>query len=652
MTESPESALDAAGIPCLADVAVDGKLHRYRTRGDHDQNCWYVFHQGESIICGVFGCWKRQITQKWSSIQFNQMTPEQRQAARQTWQDAAAKQKADQERAQAEARQACNKLFANAPPIESHPYLDTKMVKPHGRVCLAEPEHVKDWLAIALQDEHGIIHSAQFIADDGTKRFYYGGRVQGCFARIEGKPGGPMIICEGYATGCTLHEAMGWTVICAMNCGNLLAVCQAIRRTTPERTIILCADNDQFTEENPGITKAQGAASKHRCLVVWPEFGDESLSEKPTDFNDLARLEGVAEVRVQVNRVFPIVVRFIGELELPPDNDPTELLKHRLLCERGSLLLTGPTGIGKSSFQMQALALWANHLPFFGITPARPLNSVLIQAENDDGDLAEMRNGICTGLNFTEKQRQEFFHRVMVHSSNGLSGKRFCQEVVRPILDVHPANLLAIDPALSFMGGDVKEQKDVGTFLRQHLNPELFSHNCGCIMSHHTNKPKSGKEDNAPLNGDWAYQGSGSAEWANWARAVISLQSSGEPGVYKLHAGKRGARIGWRDSQDQILFEKIILHSKEKGIICWHEGEPSDLPDRGRPSHFNLDELTSLLGSNGLPTPEWQRQAANELGISKPSFHRLKSQLLKADLVLHEKSSGKWVRVSKSSFVS
>ena len=35
--------------------------------------------------------------------------------------------------------------------------------------------------------------------------------------------------------------------------------------------------------------------------------------------------------------------------------------------------------------------------PLFGIVPARPLKSLLIQAENDEGDLAEMRDGVIAG---------------------------------------------------------------------------------------------------------------------------------------------------------------------------------------------------------------------------------------------------------------
>src|SRR5205807_1283581 len=80
-------------------------------------------------------------------------------------------------------------------------------------------------------------------------------------------------------------------------------------------------------------------------------------------------------------------------------HDPNELLRHRFLCRVGGLLLCGPTGIGKSSLALQMMMRWAAGRECFGIEPVRPLKSLLIQAENDDGDLSEMRDGVSAGLN-------------------------------------------------------------------------------------------------------------------------------------------------------------------------------------------------------------------------------------------------------------
>jgi RecA-family ATPase len=99
----------------------------------------------------------------------------------------------------------------------------------------------------------------------------------------------------------------------------------------------------------------------------------------------------------------------LSELVRPDEHDPSELLKHRFLCRGGGMLLVGPTGIGKSSYSMQEMILWALGREAFGMVPARPLKSLLVQAENDDGDLAEMRDGVVLGLAACRTYPQSIF---------------------------------------------------------------------------------------------------------------------------------------------------------------------------------------------------------------------------------------------------
>ena len=84
-----------------------------------------------------------------------------------------------------------------------------------------------------------------------------------------------------------------------------------------------------------------------------------------------------------------VYAKTLNELQRPIKNDGQELLRNRFLCRGGGLLLVGPTGIGKSSLSMQMMISWALGRGLFGVEPARPVISLLIQAENDEGDLAE-----------------------------------------------------------------------------------------------------------------------------------------------------------------------------------------------------------------------------------------------------------------------
>ena len=74
-------------------------------------------------------------------------------------------------------------------------------------------------------------------------------------------------------------------------------------------------------------------------------------------------------------------------------NDPNNVLGNRWLCKGGSCLFVGQSGIGKSSLSLQLAMNWALGRTVFGIRPERPLKSLIVQAENDRGDVSEMVQG-------------------------------------------------------------------------------------------------------------------------------------------------------------------------------------------------------------------------------------------------------------------
>lgn len=334
--------------------------------------------------------------------------------------------------------------------------------------------------------------------------------------------------------------------------------------------------------------------------------------------------------------------RKLSELERPKPDDQTELLKNRFLCRGGGLLFCGPTGVGKSSCSMQAMILFAIGLPFFGIVPARPLKSLLIQAENDDGDLVEFRDGVCAGLNLTKEETKFATDNVIVVCENTRTSARFFAEVVAPLLELHRPDLLWIDPALAYIGGEVSSQRDVGAFLRNGLNPLLHRFGCAVVVVHHTNKPLTGREKSNWQAGDFAYLGSGSAEWANWSRAVLALRSIGSHRVFELRAAKRGGRLSWTDENGEKAFHKFIMHAKEPGAILWQEAAAPEVKQGGRPKSHDVEEILGLLPAGGLTTSKWQKLAKSECGISESTFHRERRNLLKAGRILKSKGTGRW----------
>jgi hypothetical protein len=350
---------------------------------------------------------------------------------------------------------------------------------------------------------------------------------------------------------------------------------------------------------------------------------------------DLKPLEAAVEETSE--RKGPPPCKRLWELVTPPADDPDELLQRRFLCRSGGLLLVGPTGIGKSSLSLQFMLLWAMGSDAFGIRPPRRLKSLLVQAENDDGDLAEVRDGVIRGLGLNAEEARQAMENIIVVREDARTGVGFIVETVEPLLIQHQPDLLWIDPALAYLGGEASSQKDVGSFLRNLLNPLLVRYRCGCVVVHHTNKPATGREKTEWNGGDFAYLGSGSIEWANWARAVIAVRSVGSHSVFELRAAKRGGRLGWKEADGMTpTFAKMIAHAREPGVICWQDALPEEIPTEGKAKPAATKEALLAHVPAGKPIlKDLLRVQANGAGIALNKINPLIAVLV-AEGTLHE----------------
>lgn len=176
------------------------------------------------------------------------------------------------------------------------PYLTKKGFK--DKASYIQCKLYNETLVVPLRDEHGTLHSVQFIAPDGKKQFKSGGKTQGHYHSIGPAIKDTIYITEGIATALTVAKATNTHTIVAFSAHNLLPVTQTIRKLHPSVKIVIAADNDQFTLtpiKNPGLTAAKKAAKLTNATVIYPEFQD--TSQKPTDFNDLMNQEGMDTVK-------------------------------------------------------------------------------------------------------------------------------------------------------------------------------------------------------------------------------------------------------------------------------------------------------------------------------------------------------------------
>lgn len=286
--EQFRQAIEAAGLPAPSEIHGDGAIHRFSTNGKRgNESGWYVLHL-DGVPAGAFGCWREGLTQAWCAKSSDVMTPAEREAYRQRVKVMTEQREAERAQRQQEASEKAAQRWNAATPATEHPYLTTKGIKAHGTRI------ERDALLIPMRDTAGTLHSLQTILPDGSKRFMSGGRVAGCYYSI-GKPDGVLIVCEGFATGASLHEATGHAVAVAFNVGNLRAVAQALRTKFPSLKIIVAADDDHLTAGNPGITKGTQAARAVGGHLSKPLFGDDR-PDKSTDFNDLYQLAGLEAV--------------------------------------------------------------------------------------------------------------------------------------------------------------------------------------------------------------------------------------------------------------------------------------------------------------------------------------------------------------------
>ncbi len=277
-------ALRAAGVNPIdpGEIVADGTLRRFRADGDKPgtRNGWAVLHQDH----GAGGSWKSGITCTWSEKATARMTRAEKDAFHADIRKAKAEAQRQREAEQHVAADRASMLWAKATPAKAeHPYLVRKRIPP------GNARQAGDLLVLKIEDADGNTRSLQYIGPDGSKRMLSDGAKKSHFVIVAGAlPADLIVIAEGFATAATVATQFpGACTVAAIDAGNLEPVALAICARYPAAEIVIAADDDRLTADNPGMTKARAAAGAvHGKLVrpVWPDGAPERL----TDFNDLA----------------------------------------------------------------------------------------------------------------------------------------------------------------------------------------------------------------------------------------------------------------------------------------------------------------------------------------------------------------------------
>jgi phage/plasmid primase-like uncharacterized protein/phage/plasmid-associated DNA primase len=285
------------------EPVFDGQFHRF-VRGDEDPSDphgWFkgreIPLEGGSLLFFSFGDWATQEKYKWRSRSPEKLTPEQKKSRAETIEKIEAADRQEEEERHRKLAELVARELPKGLKEGDCPYLQNKGLGGHGLFgCVRDKDRPED-LLVPLTDVSGMPWSVQRIFPDGTKRYLKGARKQGLFHLIPGPGTNGIYICEGLATGATVHLATGAAVACAMDAGNLLPVAQALRTKYAQAKLIIAADDDHEKPKNAGVTEGRKAAQAVGALFVKPSF---ERPEGNTDFNDLHVAEGLDAVKEQL----------------------------------------------------------------------------------------------------------------------------------------------------------------------------------------------------------------------------------------------------------------------------------------------------------------------------------------------------------------
>ena len=269
-----------------------GKLTRFSTNDKPaDTAGWCkLFADG---LGAVFGCNREGTAFGWQYRDTNAPQPSkaERQAARAKHEQAAKQAAAELAAQHAKAAMTAACIWAESTELDpAHDYVTRKGIEPY-----IAREDADGSVVLPVYAADGTLQSLQFIGVGGDKRFLYQGKMKGGRAFV-GEPvnGLPLLLAEGWATGCSIYEATGEPVVIGYSGNNLDDVAADLRRQFPDSPLRVAGDLDAH---GGGLKSATAAAVACAGVVLLPVFAD---GRDQGDFNDMHQAEGLDAVRLQL----------------------------------------------------------------------------------------------------------------------------------------------------------------------------------------------------------------------------------------------------------------------------------------------------------------------------------------------------------------
>jgi putative DNA primase/helicase len=255
-----------AGI-LVQQFIPDGVIHRVGTIDKpRSKNGWYTGVELNGHTYVTCGNWVTDETHRWCSKEGESTE------INENWKMLAKLAQQEQEKKNAEAQRKAEELIPTLLLATEHPYLTKKNIKPFGALVQGNK------LIVPIYNNESLV-GYQRIYEDGFKKPIYGTKMKASYYIIK-QVSTTIYVCEGYATGCTIAEATGKTVVIAFNAGNLKRVCEELKG----QNLVVCADNDEPKDKYPdvggcGVYHANKTGETLKFPVTLGDFNDIGVDE-------------------------------------------------------------------------------------------------------------------------------------------------------------------------------------------------------------------------------------------------------------------------------------------------------------------------------------------------------------------------------------
>jgi len=375
-------------------------------------------------------------------------------------------------------------------------YLERKHVAP----CGARMEG--DNLLVPMWDANGDIINVQSIAPDGTKRFQKDAPTVGARFYI-GIGFGRVTICEGFATGASIYEAVPDKVCIAFSAGQVENIA---------REMIAAGVGVVIAADRKGLSAMEQLGAELGVPVIAPP----QLASGDDDFNGQMIEQGVEAVAATFRQGLidfanrpeppaaapPCAISFVDAMDFKEADIPLRpwIIPGALLA--GSThILAAPGGTGKSVFTLQMALMLAAGKPWGKWQPKRKCRVLVINAEDD---IHEQRRRMVAARSVMEFDADRGMimladapENILMSQPDEKKKMLVATPLVDQLVDVikhHKIDVVIVDPFAETFDGDENSNGDTKWAMKIWRDKIARPTGAAVYLVHHTTK---GSEDKA-----------------------------------------------------------------------------------------------------------------------------------------------------------